>query len=174
MWARATFWLGVDLGDLEVRRRKERCRRADDSAPFFCVPGHLAYPLRRPRGLQRPPLAWAPVTSLVGAAPVLPAPDTHIHTHTHTRARACTHTFGRGKLRPDRERTPAKVTSGGGAGSGSDSVRPWTPRPAGPTRKGRALGGSARARRLLTLRGRSGRAGRGAPLRDRAMRTPEG
>lgn len=95
---------------------------------------------------------------MVGAAPVLPAPG-----HTHTRAR--THTFGRGKLRPGRERTPAKVTSGGGAGSGSGSVRPWTPRPAGPTRKGRALGGSARARRLRAPRGRSGRAGMCGPRR---------
>ena len=67
VWAPAAFRLGVNLGDLEVRKRKERCRRADDSAPVFCVPGHLAYPLRRPRGLQRPPLARTPVTSLVGA-----------------------------------------------------------------------------------------------------------
>lgn len=164
---RLLFWLGVDLGDLEVRKRKERCRRSHDSAPVFCVPGHLAYPLRPSRGLQRPPLARAPVTSLVGAAPVLPAPR-----HTHTRARI--HTFGRGKLRPGRKRTPAKVTSGGGAGSGSGSVRPWTPRPAGPTLKGRALGGSARARRLREPRGRSGQAGLEPPSRGRAMRTPAG
>lgn len=102
---------------------------------------------------------------MVGAAPVLPAPR-------HTRAR--THTFGRGKLRPDTERTPAKVTSGGGAGSGFGSVRPWTPRPAGPTRRGRALGGSARTRQLRAPRGRSRRAGRGPPLRGRAVRIPEG
>lgn len=73
-------------GDLEVHKRKERCRRSHDSAPVFCVPGHLAYPLRPSRGLQRPPLARAPVTSLVGAAPVLPAPrHTHARAHTHLR-----------------------------------------------------------------------------------------
>lgn len=93
----------------------------------------------------------------MGRHPSSPPPDTHTGARTHT------HTFGRGKLRPGRERTPAKVTSGGGAGSGSGSVRPWTPRPAGPTRKGRALRGSARAPRLRAPRGRSGRAGRGCP-----------
>lgn len=125
--------------------------------------------------------AWPPGLS-AAAAPRPPAPSTRPDSGdvvgwggtrpprppTHTRARAHTHTFGRGKLRPGRKRTPAKVTSGGGAGSGSGSVRPWTPRPAGPTRKGRALGGSARTRRLRAPRGRSRRAGleppRGAGL----------
>lgn len=84
-----------------------------------------------------------------------PRPPKHTRAHTHLR---------RGKLRPRTERTPAKVTSGGGAGSGSGSERPWTPRPTGPTRRGRVLGKSARDRRLRAHRGKSGRARRGAGL----------
>lgn len=155
------FLARCSFGYLEVRRTKTRGRRADDSAPVFRVPGNLAYPLRRSRGLQRPPLARAWVTSLTGAAPVLPAPR---HTHTGTRAH-----LRKGETESGhREDPPAKVTSGGARGQAPVLCVPG-PRAPPARRVGAALSAGRRALGGCGHPevGTSGRAGRGA-------RTPAG
>lgn len=127
MWARATFWLGVDLGDLEVRRRKERCRGADDSAPFFLrawPPGLSAAAAPRPPAPSTRP-GSGDVVGWGGTRP--PRPPTHTYTHARV------HTYLRkGETEARQREDPRQGHVGRGRGVRLRFCAPLDPAPRRP------------------------------------------